>query len=106
MNNSLSSPLISGLISGIRHRERRNNNNKCLSYFQKLMNSNFTEKKIEETLLQSSVSPSEQLIVEKKKLKYSDKVLSKITNLISFQTSNPTQRNIPLMMLIMKQLDY
>ena len=28
MNNSLSSPLISGLIPGIKHRERRNNNNK------------------------------------------------------------------------------
>ena len=104
MNNSLSSPLISGLIPGIRHRERRTNNNKCLSYFQKLMNNNLTDKKIEETMLQSSVSPPERLIIEMKKLKYSDTVLSKITNLISFQASNPTQRNIPLMMLIMKQL--
>ena len=104
MNNSLSSPLISGLIPGIRHRERRTNNNKCLSYFQKLMNNNLTDKKIEETMLQSSVSPPERLIIEMKKLKYSDKVLSKITNLISFQASYPTQRNIPLMMLIMKQL--
>ena len=101
MNNSLSSPLISGLIPGIRHRERRTNNNKCLSYFQKLMNNNLTDKKIEETMLQS---PPERLIIEMKKLKYSDKVLSKITNLISFQASNPTQRNIPLMMLRMKQL--
>ena len=31
MNNSLSSPLISGLIAGIKHRERRTNNNQCLS---------------------------------------------------------------------------
>lgn len=79
---------------------------KNLTFFQMLIMNQLTEKKINSYLLNSNVSLAETLISEMKKEKYSDKVLSKIKNLLTIQVNNPSQRNISLMMLILKQIDY
>lgn len=81
-------------------------NNKCISYFSMLIMNQLTEQKMQTYLLKSNASLIESFIQEMKKLKISDKVLSKIKNLISIQNASPFQRSIPLMMLIMKQIDY
>lgn len=79
---------------------------KYLTFFQMLIMNQLTEQKINSYLLNSNISLIEMLISEMKKEKYSDKVLSKIKNLLTMQVSNPSQRNISLMMLILKQIDY